>query len=142
MAKNQENLLKRIKANMAARSERANAFGKGNADWCNETNPNIRRVLGEIPLGEYDCPACGVQFTENTLLSSHLKEICPEIGFSLETSYSEAFKNALEEGRVGFRQVFLHHTNFDNRIYKQKEPYGSKMVILRPGVTNEKALSI
>jgi len=33
MAKNQDNLLKRIKANMTARSERANAFGKRNADW-------------------------------------------------------------------------------------------------------------
>jgi len=142
MAKNQENLLKRIKANMAARSERANAFGKGNADWCNETNANVFRVLGEIPLGEYDCPACGIQFTENTLLSSHLKEICSEIGFSIETSYAEAFKNALEEGRVGLRQVFLHSTDFDNMIYKQKQPYGSKMVILRPGVTGEKALFI
>lgn len=117
---------KRAKANSAQR--------KKDSDWCNEQNQKLLKVLGGSPLGQNDCPACGNEFSNPTSLQDHLKSICPEIGFSIEGSYSEAYMEALFEGRIGIREVFLYSTDFHGFIRQQEKPYGTKMVILPPRV--------
>ena len=108
------------------------SMSKQNSDWCNARNSKIMKVLGQNPLGENGCQGCGEEFSDSDALSLHLKEICPEIGFAIESSYGEAFKEAIGEGRIGVKELFPYNTDFNGLIFKQEKSYGTRLVILPP----------
>ena len=108
------------------------SMSKQNSDWCNAKNRKIMKVLGQTPLGENGCQGCGEEFSDSDALSLHLKEICPEIGFSIESSYGEALKEAMGEGRIGVKELFPYSTDFNGLIRKQEKSYGTRLAILPP----------